>query len=103
MKSTNLLLPLGLLVSSVTVTVSAWEFEVGTNGAYYKHGSSNKGCTQKDIPEGTFWRWDRDPSEDCCLRLWANSACSGKALGWTCDPLDHRTTNFMRAWKVTDC
>ncbi|EHK99101.1 hypothetical protein M7I_5042 [Glarea lozoyensis 74030] len=62
MKTTTILLPLALTLPSIW----AWEFEVGSS---YYYGSSNKGCTAKNMPEGTFWRWDRDPSEDCCLRL----------------------------------
>ena len=99
MKPSALILPLAVVVTSI----SAWSFEVDTSPSSFWFGSANKGCTKKNIPEGTFWRWDRDPSENCCLRLWANNACSGDYLGWTCNNLDHTTTNYMRAFEVTNC
>lgn len=86
----------------IAPSVSAWYFDIPSQG-YTKFGSSNKGCTPHNIPEGTHWWWDRDPSENCCLRLYANSGCNGDYIGWTCDNLDHASTNYMRAWKVTNC
>ncbi|KAH7026729.1 uncharacterized protein B0I36DRAFT_331202 [Microdochium trichocladiopsis] len=92
-----------VLLALIPATM-AWQYEHGpTNARKAPFGSTNTPCRKSFHPENTMFHWDRDPSEDCCLYLWSNSACSGSAVASTCSDWTKVSVNNFYAYKVQNC
>lgn len=99
--SALLFLPVLALLPSMAL---GWQFEHGPkNNRKAPFGSANTGCRKSFHPEKTMFRWDRDPSEDCCLYLWSNTSCEGKSAASTCDDWTKVSVNNFYAYRVLNC
>ena len=90
-----------LLLALVSLEeAAAWGFYYGSKGF---NGNGDLTCITIDLKQGTHFEWFRDPSEDCCVYLYANGKCSGTVAGWSCSDWAKDASKSLSNLAVRNC
>lgn len=90
-----------LLLALVSIDeAAAWGFYYGNQGF---NGNGNADCISINVKKGTHFEWFRDPSEDCCVYLYANGRCSGTEAGSSCNDWAKDASRSLSNLAVRNC